>query len=94
MKVKELKKILETFDDELSIWVSDGGYVEGSTNLRDIKIVNAYEAGLDWDDVDDEYLDCSEMSKEEINNYIQKGYILLTNNKCPVLSKKILLIEG
>lgn len=55
MKVKELKELLNNYPDYLEIWVSDGGNSEGGRRLTKVEKVLAVDAGLDGDEVDDEY---------------------------------------
>lgn len=89
MNVKQLKKLLEKYPDNMEIWVSDGGYSEGGQRLAKVEKILAVEAGLDGDEVDAEYLYIEEDTN--IDKYLKKGYIL--NKDKDALSKEILYIN-
>lgn len=88
MKVKDLKAILEQYPDEMNIWVSDGGLGEGGNPLYKIEKMIAWDADLDDDDIDDEYIFVEDDTN--ISEYLVKGYILSENGE--VLSKEILYL--
>lgn len=56
MKVKELIDILSPYPEDMEVWVSDKGYSEGGERLSKVEKVLAVDAGLDGDEVDDEYI--------------------------------------
>lgn len=56
MKVKELIDILSQYPEDMEVWVSDKGYSEGGERLSKVEKVLAVDAGLDGDEVDDEYI--------------------------------------
>lgn len=89
MNVKELKEILNQYPDDMEIWVSDKGYVEGGERLTKVQKVLASDAGLDGDDVSDEYI----LVEDDTNilEYLAKGYILEEEGE--YLSKEILYLN-
>lgn len=89
MNVKELKEILNQYPDDMEIWVSDKGYVEGGERLTKVQKVLASDAGLDGDDVSDEYI----LVEDDTNipEYLAKGYILEEDGE--YLSKEILYLN-
>lgn len=56
MKVCELIDLLNTFPPYLDVWVSDGGYAEGGTPLKSVEKISAWDAGIDGDEVTDEWI--------------------------------------
>jgi hypothetical protein len=91
MIVKQLIKKLQKYPEDLKVWVSDNDYCEGATPFKEFKVEQAYKAGLDGDEVDDEYTYIDDETEEEINKYMkEKNYQRFGN----VLSKKILMIYG
>lgn len=89
MNVKELKQLLEQYPENMEVWVSDRGYCEGGERLKKVERVLAYDAALDGDEVDDEYLYLEENTN--INEYLSKDYILCSEGD--VLSKYILYLN-
>jgi len=89
MKVKELIKKLSQYPEDMEVWVSDRGYCEGGERLSKIEKVSAYEASLDGDDIDDEYIYVEDNTN--ISEYLTKGYLLSENGK--VLYKEIVYLN-
>ena len=89
MKNIELQELLKQFPDDMEIWVSDQGNSEGGTKLTKVEKVLADDAGLDGDDVNDEYIYVEEDTN--ISEYLAKGYILCNDNE--VLSKEIIYLN-
>jgi hypothetical protein len=94
MTVKELIEKLQKYPENLKIWVSDGGYLEGAIPFKEFKVEQAHEAGLDGDEVDDEYMYAEELNEDEFYAYEQEGYKHFPDEKFSVLSKEILMIYG
>jgi hypothetical protein len=94
MTVKELIKKLQKYPEDLKVWVSDNGYCEGATPFKEFKVEQAYKAGLDGDEVDNEYLYADDLNEDEFYDYEKKGYKLFPNKQFPVFSKQILMIYG
>ena len=105
MTVQELIDQLKTLPPDLKVWVSDGGYVEGSTRLTSVEVVSAYEAGLDGDEVgDDEYVYLDDENMDKLNpddypykctdDYPYKYISAETVEPYPVWSKAIVLIKS
>jgi len=90
MTVKELIKILEQYPPDMGIWVSDRGYCEGGERLVKVEKILADDAGLDGDDIDDEYLYVEDDTN--ISKYLKKGYILSEDGE--VLSKEIIYLNN
>lgn len=92
MNVKTLIETLQQYPQDLEVWVSDRGYCEGGISLERVEKVLAYEAGLDGDDIDDEYIYLDEDNNlEDIQSYLDKGYKLLEDRG--VLSKEIIYLN-
>lgn len=89
MNVKELKEILNQYPDDMEIWVSDKGYVEGGEPLSKVEKKLACYAGLDEDQVDDEFIHLEDHAY--ISEYLAKGYILSEHGA--YLSKEILYLN-
>jgi len=89
MKNKELQELLKQFPDDMEVWVSDKGYCEGGERLTKVKKVIASDAGLDGDEIDDEYIYVEEDTN--ISQYLVKGYILSEDGE--VLSKEIIYLN-
>jgi len=89
MKVKELIKLLKEYPNNMEIWVSDRGHCEGGKRLEKLKKVSAYTAGLDGDEIDDEYIYVEKDTN--IAEYLAKGYILTENSE--VLTKEIIYLN-
>lgn len=94
MTVKELIEELQKYPEDLNVWVSDGDYCEGATPFKEFKVEQAYEAQLDGDEVNDEYMYANDLNEDEFYTYEQKGYKLFPNEQFPVMSKEILMIYG
>jgi hypothetical protein len=90
MKIKELKQILEQYPEELEIWVSDSGYIEGAERLTRVAKMLAYQADLNGDCVDDEYLYIEDDT--DIKKYVDNGYTLLADKS--VLTKEIIILNN
>ena len=91
MKVGELKKLLEQHPDGMEIWFSpDIAIGEGGLKLESLKVENAWTAGLDGDDIDDEYLFTDDMTELEIKGYLDRGWKLQDN----ILTKDILVLHS
>jgi len=74
----ELIDILSTFPRELTVWHSDGGYVEGAArSIAPIKIL-ANEASLDGDEIEDEirYTKFDAFWKEEGYQEVAKDFLV------------------
>lgn len=98
MNVGDLKKILNQFPDDMDIWVSDFGLGEGGSRINKVESVLAYNASLDGDEVDDEYIYEEDLIEngEDPEEFLSKGYTRLSEssfNLGPVLSKTILFIS-
>ena len=91
MKVKELINILNQYPEDMEVWVSDNGYCEGGEKLTKVEKLLAYGAGLDGDEIDDEYI-YVEVEDIDIQEYLAKGYVL-TNGES-VLSKHIIYLNN
>lgn len=74
MKVKELIEQLAQYPEDMEVWVSDRGYVEGGERLVKVEQISAYSAGLDGDEIGDEYIYVEEDTN--ISEYLEKGYML------------------
>lgn len=90
MIVSELIAELQKLPPDLKVWVSEGGYVEGAMPLTKIEVEDAWSAGLDGDEVDDEYHFVGDVgdSREDLK---AKGYKLVDGNQ--VWTKKIVVIK-
>jgi hypothetical protein len=90
MKVKELINILSQYPEDMEVWVSDRGYCEGGEKLTKVEKLLAYDAGLDGDSIDDEYI---YIEGEDINiqEHQAKGYVLTDGGS--VLSKHIIYLN-
>ena len=90
MKVKELINILSQYPEDMEVWVSDKGYGEGGEKLVKVEKLLAYDAGLDGDSIDDEYI---YVEDEDINiqEHQAKGYVLTDGGS--VLSKHIIYLN-
>lgn len=89
MKVKELKELLNKYPDDMEIWVSDGGNSEGGERLTKVEKVLAVDAGLDGDDIDDEYTYIDD--DVDVLSYLERGYILSKDGDA--VSKEILYLN-
>lgn len=89
MKVKELKELLNKYPDNMEIWVSDGGNSEGGERLRKVEKVLAVDAGLDGDEVDDEYFYIDEDT--DVISFLGNGYSLSKDGDA--VSKEILYLN-
>lgn len=96
MTVQELIDQLKTLPPDLKVWVSDGGYVEGSTRLTSVEVVSAYEAGLDGDEVDGEYEYLDDVDPNELSSddYPYKYDTEKDVDNGDVWSKAIVLIKS
>jgi len=91
MKVKELIEKLKEFPEDMTVWVSDNGNSEGGTRLISVEKVLAIDAGLDGDDVDDEYFFIDEDFDESIlknpssyikhENFVSKEIVYLNDSQ-------------
>lgn len=90
MTVEELIDILKRYPPDMEIWVSDDGKSEGGVKLRKVEKIRAYDAGLDGDDIDDEYIYVEENT--DIEKYLSKGYLLSKDGK--VLYKEIIYLNN
>lgn len=90
MNVEQLIDILNKFPPDMEIWVSDDGNSEGGVKLTKVEKIGAYDAGLDGDDIDDEYIYVEEDT--DINKYLSKGYILSKDGR--VLYKEIIYLNN
>ena len=90
MNVKELINILSQYPENMEVWVSDRGYCEGGEKLTKVEKLLAYDAGLDGDSIDDEYI---YIEGEDINiqEHQAKGYVLTDGGS--VLSKHIIYLN-
>lgn len=89
MKVKELIEILQKYPQDMEVWVSDRGASEGGEKLITIEKVAAHDAGLDGDEVDDEYIYIDDDTN--IQEYLDKGYLLSEDED--VLYKEIIYLN-
>lgn len=74
----------------MEIWVSDNGYCEGGERLTKIQKVLAVDAGLDVDEVDDEYVYIDD--DIDVLSYLERGYSLSKDGDA--LSKEILYLNN
>jgi hypothetical protein len=102
MIVADLIKELQKYPQDLGIWVSDDNMGEGALPLLKVRKVLAVEAGLDGDEVDDEYDYPEEFDKLEpesveftqlIMHWNEKGYRYIAYPGEHAVSKYILLLE-
>lgn len=91
MNVKQLKEILNQYNDDMELWVSDNDLGEGAKPLESIKKELAFKASLDGDLIDNEYYYVEYENESEIKKLIKEGYLFCDNNK--ILSKEILIIN-
>jgi hypothetical protein len=73
----------------MEVWVSDRGYVEGGERLVKVEKISAYSAGLDGDEISDEYIYVEEGAN--ISEYLEKGYLLSEDRE--VLYKEIIYLN-
>ena len=90
MKVRQLIKKLKQYPEDMEVWVSDRGYCEGGERLQKVEKVSAYDADLDGDDIDDEYIYVED--DIDISAYLAKGYLLSEDRK--VLYKEIVYLNN
>jgi len=90
MKVRQLIKKLKQYPEDMEVWVSDRGYCEGGERLQKVEKVSAYDADLDGDDIDDEYIYVEDDT--DISAYLAKGYLLSEDRK--VLYKEIVYLNN
>ena len=74
----------------MEVWVSDRGYCEGGTRLEKVEKVLAYDAGLDGDSIDDEYIYIEDLT-EDPEHYFAQDYHLHKDGD--VLSKEIVYLN-
>ena len=92
MNVGQLRKLLEKYPDDMDVWFSpDIGIGEGGVRLQSLKVESAFDAGLDGDEIDDEYEYIEDMDDDKIEQYLGLGYKL--NSDKSVLSKDILVLH-
>jgi len=95
MNKKQLIELLEQYPDDIEIWIDDAGYIEGGKRLESIEKLYAWDANLDGDTIDDEWIYADEnltgKSKILLESQFDK-YHLIENGE--VYSKEILLIKG
>ena len=89
MTIKELMEKLKQYPEDMEVWVSDRGYCEGGKRLTKIEKVSAYDADLDGDDINDEYIYVEE--KTNVDEYLAKGYLLSETGR--VLYKEIIYLN-
>lgn len=86
MTVQQLIEHLQQFPPDLEVWVSDGGYCEGATKCIAPEKKIAWEAGLDGDEVGDEWV------YDKMSSYWEsQGY---TEVEHELLSKEIVLLKS
>jgi hypothetical protein len=90
MKVKELIEQLAQYPEDMEVWVSDRGYVEGGERLEKVEQISAYSAGLDGDEIGDECIYVEEDTN--ISEYLEKGYMLSKDGE--VLYKDIIYLNN
>ncbi|HMT01691.1 MAG TPA: hypothetical protein PKD00_00035 [Burkholderiales bacterium] len=93
MTVKQLIEELQKYPEDLEIWVSDRGALEGGTPLENVKEMLAWDAGLDGDDIGDEYIYTDTLTTEEIEELILIKDYYKTDSFKDIISKKILLLH-
>lgn len=95
MTKKQLIEILEPYPDHLEIWIDDAGYSEGGKRLKEVEKLYAWDAALDGDTIDDEWIhkeeDLSERSSKLLASQYDR-YHLIDNGE--IYSKEILLLKG
>ena len=90
MNKKQLIEALKPFPDDFELWVDDRGSWEGGLRLLKVEKVLAWNAGLDGDEIDDEYeylWDDVEVPSNE-----DGSYTFIKGNPA-VMSKTILLLK-
>lgn len=90
MKVKDLIAKLKQYPDDMEVWVSDRGYCEGGEPLQKVEKVLAYDAGLDGDSIDGEYIYIEDLT-EDPEHYLSQDYHLHKDGD--VLSKEIVYLN-
>lgn len=90
MTCKELIALLQQFPEDMPVWVSDKGMLEGALPRVHATQLPAYDAGLDGDLVDDEYVWVDEDT--DVAYLLSKGY--RSHESGEVLSRDIVLIAG
>ena len=82
--------MLSQYPEDIEVWVSDNGYCEGGEKLTKVEKLLAYDAGLDGDSIDDEYI---YIEGEDINiqEHQAKGYVLTDGGS--ILSKHIIYLN-
>ena len=88
MTVADLIQMLEVLPQDLTVWVSDGGYCEGAARLTEVQFVNAWDSGLDGDEVNDEYI---YNEGQDADTMIEEGYTLVENE---IWTKPIVLLKS
>lgn len=89
MNIKKLIEKLKNYPEDMEVWVSDRGYCEGGERLTKVEKVSAHTAGLDGDEIDDEYIYVKEDTN--IDKYLKKGYFL--SKEGDVLYKEIVYLN-
>lgn len=89
MNVKELKQLLEQYPDDMEIWISDHGMLEGGERLIKVEKVLASEVGLDGDSINEEWYHVDDDTN--ISEYLSKGYVLANNGE--YVSQEILYLN-
>lgn len=89
MTCKELIALLQQFPEDMPVWVSDEGMMEGAWPCVSATQMPAYNAGLDGDLVDGEYVWVDEDT--DVADLLAKGYRSFESGE--VLSRDIVLID-
>jgi len=91
MNKKQLIEVLEPFPDDMEIWIDDRGSWEGGLRLLKVESVLAWNAGLDGDEIDDEWTYM--WDDVEIPSNENGEYTVIENEVENVMSKTILLLK-
>lgn len=93
LKLKDLKKMVNALPsdlDHLDVWIYD---TEGSLPFTLCNKVLAYDAGLNMEEMNDEYINADDLSPEEIDKLLADGYVKVPNILRDMLSKEIIYIR-
>jgi hypothetical protein len=90
MNVKNLIEILKQYPEDMEVWVSDRGYVEGGERLTKVEKIPAYHAGLDGDEINGEYIYVC--NNTDVDKYLNQGYLITEDGE--ILTKEIVYLNN